>query len=454
MNQQAPAAVNGASNGVVPLPRKKPAVGASSLFKPTNNQKKRYPLGAPPKAPPKPPSRQTPNSLPDLSTVSTYANSRIEEASTKGKTTTEGPVKEYKLVTSKRDLLEGLRYHLLQLDDKVPLDIRKESDFTKPARLHRRNPDWKAQVKDDGAGTNEPQDAETEALNKRREARQKEREANLAQIAPSANTKNRRLFSKKKTEQVFHKPKTEEEKRRIQMNYEEKLPWVLEDFDSKHTLVGKHNQGSVGVYIALAYEQGAEGPQFRLLPVEKTYRFSKPSQLQEDMDWDTFNKALKREQKFNSSIDPESILRKEEERRAQDQREREATFSHKLYVADQSLRNTRANEDGDLDFDEDFADDEEGDLFGDKDEDEKAAEKKVKEDHLRANIGWQEKDEREIDEMEKREDLEEALKGKWGGAMRKKLEKRERNFNLGSDSDEDSSVSCCLRHVVIMLTVI
>lgn len=435
MNQP-PAAVNGATIANRPIQRKKPS-GVDALFKPTNNQKKRFPLGAPPKIAPQPTQSRILNTQPDLKSINTFFNARTQATeSTQAPAQENVPFKEYKLVTSKRQLLEGLRYHLLQLDDKLTLDVRSDNDFPKPARLHRRNPDWKTPARNNGES--KEADAESEAMAKRREARQREREANLAQIAPSAASNRRKLFTKK-TAQVYHNDYTEEEKRRIQMNYEEKLPWMLEDFDSKNVLIGKHNQGSMGVYAAFAYEPSSDGSdsRFRLVPIEKTYRFDRPSNLQEDVEFDSVLKAWSKKR----NVEPEILLRKREERKHEMEREHAAKKGRGLFVADQSLANTREGEDADLDFDDDFADDEEGDVFGDKDEDEKAAEKKVKEDHLKANIGWQEKDEDEVEAAEKKEIEQERLKGIWSSDMRSKLEKRERNYNLGSDSDDDSSVS-------------
>jgi transcription initiation factor TFIIF subunit alpha len=438
MNQP-PAAVNGAPTANGPTQSKK-STAASALFKPTNNQKKRFPLNAPLKPPPRPPQAPNGNNKPDLKSVTTFFNAHTQSAQPTATATLPAqqnlPVKEYKVVTTKRELLDGLRYHLLQLDDKVSIDIRNEDDFPKPARLHRRNPDWKTPAKD-ADGTQEA-DAESEAMAKRREARQKEREANLAQIAPSANSRRRNMFSNKKSAQVYHNAYTDEEKRRIQMNYEEKLPWVLEDFDSKHVLIGKHNQGSMGVYAGFVCEPSTDGndTKLRLIPIEKAYRFDRPSNLQENVDFEAIEKAFRVKKNF----DPEILLRKKEERRNDAAREQLEKKSKGLFVLDRGLANTRENEDGDLDFEDDFADDEEGDLFG-VDEDAKVAEKKVKEDHLKANIGWQEKDENEVDAREEKEDEQERLKQYWGSAMRTKLEKRERNYNLGSDSDGDDSVS-------------
>lgn len=419
-------------NGAAPI-RKKPS-GASSLFKPTNNQKNRYPLGSQPKPPPPRPVQQS-NGVVAPNFKSVTAFSRNDKQQTASSQAQNGPVKEYKLVTSKRELMEGLRYHLLQLSDKVPLDIRKESDFTKPARLHRRNPDWKDKSKDANDAPAATKDAETEALDKRREARQKEREANMAQIAPSTKTGKNKLYgNKQKSAQVIHHDFTDEEKRRLQMNYEEKVPWVLEDFDNKHTLVGKHNQGSMGVYAAFAYEQNADGERFRLVPVEKFYKFDRHSTVHEDVTWEQLEQHLKQSRKLADHV-PATLARKQEEREHQQMKEKEWRKNRGLFVADQSVRMTREGEDADLDFDEDFADDEEGDIFGDKDEDEKAAEKKVKEDHLSAKIGWGEKDEQEVERQEAEELKAEKMKKYWGGDMKRALEKREHNYNLGSDSD-------------------
>jgi transcription initiation factor TFIIF subunit alpha len=427
---------NGApSSSAPPVRRKKPA-GADALFKPTNNQKKRYPLGGPPSSTARPPPPRPTTYQPNLlKSVATYTGAQAQS----DVQSPHVPTKDYKIVVSKRELVDGTRYHLMQLDDKLDIDIRNDTHWTRPARLVRRNPDWKPSARNGVGDETKEGDAEAEAINKRKEARQKEREANLAQIAPSANSNRRKLFNKK-TAQVYHNDYTEEEKRRIQMNYEEKLPWILEDFDGKQTLVGKHKQASMGVYAGFAQETGPDGNiRFRMVPIEKAYRFEKPQTLQEGVDWEQIEKDWK--SKRTLKVEPETLKRAREQRQAEREREHDTAKARRLFVADAGLLNTRTGEDADLDFEDDFADDEEGDIFGDKDDDEKAAEKKVKEDHLRANIGWQEKDEREIEEADKREEANEALKKVLNREMRKALEKRERNFNLGSSSDDDFSVS-------------
>ncbi|EXJ81607.1 hypothetical protein A1O1_07672 [Capronia coronata CBS 617.96] len=375
--------------------------------------------------------------LPDQERVSGFSDPRL---------TAEGiPYKDYKLVTSKKDLLNGLRYHLLQLAGEKAIDIRNEAEFPKPARLHRRDPrapppgqqHQQQQHKEEDAPP-EPKDglnaAEREEVNKRKEARQKEREANLAQIAPSQGS-GRKVNFKKKTQQVFRPDFSAEDKRRIQTNYEEKLPWHLEDFDGKHCLIGHHQMGSMGTTVAFVYEPGTDSPRFRLVPVEKVYQFKPKRELAQQMSIEEVEAAMKKR-----GTDPEWLIRQREARIAEASRELAARQSRGLFsgAAKTETFAGRTGEDADLDFEDDFADDEEGDLFVDKDEDEKFAEKRIKEDQLQANF-LDFKDLKEYDEAEERERREAEARKKNFRELRKALERRERNFNHASDSEYESS---------------
>jgi transcription initiation factor TFIIF subunit alpha len=368
--------------------------------------------------------------------------------------TAEGiPFKDYKLVTTKRDLLNNLRFHLLQLAGDKALDIRNESEFPKPARLHRRDPRAPPpgpQQKDEPDP--EPKDGlnatEREELTRRKEVRQKEREANLAQIAPSQNAGKKMYNFKRKTQQVFRADFSTAEKRRIQTNYEEKLPWHLEDFDNKHCLVGHHQIGSMNSHAALIYEPTADGSsgKFRMIPVEKYYQFKPRRELTLQMTIEEVEAAMKKR-----GSDPEWLVRQREARVAEAAKELTAKQSRGLFSGAQSGGVAgRGGEEADLDFEDDFADDEEGALFVDKDEDEKLAEKKIKEDQLTANF-LDFKDLKEYDEAEEREKREAEAKKKNFRELRKALERRERNYNHGSDSEDVSSVgsmssTCSLCH--------
>ena len=379
------------------------------------------------------PSRPT---VPERERVSGFSDPRV---------TPEGiPYRDYRLVTTKKDLLDGLRYHILQLAADKPIDIRNEAEFAKPARLHRRDPrappsghhDKKDDDQLDSKDGLNP--AEREELNRRKELRQKEREANLAQIAPSQNAGKKMNF-KKKTQQVFRADFTAQEKRRIQTNYEEKLPWHLEDFDNKHCLIGQHQPGSRDSNAALIFEPSidASNGKFRLVPVEKVYQFKPKREDLQKMTIEEVEAAMKK-----GGSDPEWLIRSREARIQEQLKDRAAKESKGLFSG--ASKNTafagRTGEEADLDFEEDFADDEEGDLFVDKDEDEKIAEKRIKEDQLQANF-LDFKDLKEYDEADEREKREAEAKRKNFRDLRKALERRERNYNHGSDSENESSVS-------------
>lgn len=352
------------------------------------------------------------------------------------------PFKDYKLVTTKRDLLNNLRFHLLQLAGDKVIDIRNESEFPKPARLHRRDP----RAPPPGPHQRdepelEPKDGlnatEREELGRRKEVRQKEREANLAQIAPSQNAGKKMYNFKRKTQQVFRSDLSDEAKRRIQTNYEEKLPWHLEDFDNKHCLIGHHQIGSMNTHAALIYEptDGADG-RFRIVPVEKYYQFKPRRELALQMTIEEVEAAMKKR-----GSDPEWLVRQREARVAEAAKDLTSKQSRGLFSGAQAGGIAgRGGEEADLDFEDDFADDEEGALFADKDEDEKLAEKRIKEDQLTANF-LDFKDLKEYDEAEEREKREAEAKKKNFRELRKALERRERNYNHGSDSEDVSSVS-------------
>ena len=356
-----------------------------------------------------------------------------------------GTYRDFKLVTSKRTLMAGMRFHLLQFPEDQPLDIRNEQMFTRPVRLHRRDLHGAPsnQAKEETEEYKDGLDkAEREELNARKEARQKERELNLAQIAPSVRPSKGIGGLKKKTAQVYRPEYNAEDRRRIQNNYEEKLPWHLEDFDNIHCLVGAQQIGASNSYVAFVFEPsaGSSAGKFRLFPVEKCYNFKPKPKPLKVMTIDEAEEAMKRRGTL-----PEWLIRQRETRLLEAQREIVAKQSRSLFSgAQKDTVAGRQGEEADFDYDEDFADDEEGDLFLEKDEDAKLAEKRIKEDQLQANFldFKQEKDYDRAEEMERR--MEEARR-KRDRRMHRKLELREKNYNHGSDSENEyDSVSCLL----------
>ena len=351
--------------------------------------------------------------------------------------------KDYKLVTTKRELLKSLRYHMMQLVGDDQTDIRNENDFTRPARLHRRNimaemlstPDVKPEEP-----KNELDPDQRQELMNRKEQRAKEREANLAQVAPSA-IPSKKTNNFKGVQQVFHRTDlTEDEKRIIQTNYEESLPWVLEDYDNKHCFVSQNQLGAYGAHVGFAYEPATDNApaRFRMVPVEKVYEFKPKPKIYNTMTFEEIQTALKR-----GAVDPVWLKEHQYKRKKEADLEKTITESKGLYVGATRHRSyhnlQRRTEDEDLDFEQDFADDEEGGLFGDdEDEEEKDIKKRIKEEQLQANFfGYREQGEDEAEE--KREEREAAARKEWSRSIRKALEKREGNYNHASDSDPASS---------------
>lgn len=354
-----------------------------------------------------------------------------------------GKYTDYKLVVTKKDLMDGLRHHILHLaGDKKTVDIRDQSQFARPAHLHRRDPmadsagllkDEQAEVRD-GLTVNE-----REEQSKKNELRKQEREANLAQIAPTQSTR-KGIKQTLKTKAVYHKEYTEEEKRRIQTNYEEKLPWHLEDFDGKHCFVGENQAPSAHRHVAFAYERPDAGtPKFRLVPVEKVYEFRPKRRVVQAQTLEEIEAAMSKKR----ATMPE-WLERVEQKSALKRKEQQTRGTGTMYTG--AVNNNkfagRTGEGADLDFDDDelFADDEEGDIFKLEDEDEDLAKKKIKEDQLKANY-FEVKEEREFDEEEEAEQREEQARKENFRKIRRALEKHEHDYNHASDSEYSDSVS-------------
>jgi len=439
-------ATNGANgNGPVPPAKRIVKKGAANPFgtarqpgqwkKPNGQPVPVRPNGTPPAAgAPQKQNRATPPTT-NLNS-NTYSGFTDPAVVSGGKKYTD-----YKLVATKKDLLEGLRYHVMQLSTDKSLDVRDPRQFSQPAHLHRRDPRAAPSgVKDDQVEFKDGMNAEErEQLREKNEARKAERAANLAMIAPAQATR-KATNHKTKTKAVYKREYTEEDKRRIQTNYEEKLPWHLEDFDNKHCLVGENQAPSSHRHVAFVHEPAVDSQpaRFRLIPLEKVYEF----------------KPKKKDRKENTIEEAEAAMRKRvnmpewleaAERRPLERKKKEIEArSSKLYTGENKSNKHagRTGEDVDWDNDDDgglFADDEEGDHFAVKDEDEALAEKRVKEDHLKANF-FDVKEEKEYDEEEAEEQKEEEQRKEQSRGYRKLLEKHEHNYNHASDSEYSSSV--------------
>ncbi|KAF3480998.1 transcription initiation factor IIF subunit alpha [Arthroderma uncinatum] len=347
---------------------------------------------------------------------------------------------DYPLVTTKRALREGLRHHIAKLVSKKSVDPRDESQFTRPVRLQRRDPRATASTtpaandkegengrkgyRDPNHGLNE---AEREELEAKKEARAKEREDNLAQIAPSASSGPKKTNApKQRTQQVFKSIVTPEEAAKSQIKYEEALPWHLEDFDNKNIWVGKYEAAMSETYATFVLESSGK---MRMIPVDKWYKFTAKHQFKAL----TIEEAEKHMAK--KIRDPRWFMEKEQAR-AQERELQQYARQRKIYTGQtRTAPATDRFEGDDMDFDEDrFADDEEHVGLFDEDEDAKTAEKRIKQDQLKANI-FDLKEEKDYDEEEHQEKKHKEDLKSFGKQVRKALQRREKNFDYSSGSD-------------------
>lgn len=337
---------------------------------------------------------------------------------------------DYPVVTTKRALMEGLKHHVARFASKKSVDPRDESQFTRPVRLHRRDP--RSRTQDPNAGRTEvdgePMDAaEREAYDARKDAREKERAQNLAQIAPAlGSTSKRPNAPKQKTQQVFKSDMTPEEIARARIKYEEALPWHLEDFDNQHTWVGNYEAALSETHAVFIMENG----KMRMVPAEKWYKFNAKSNFKA-LTIDEAEKFMAKRIK-----DPRWFMEKQQQMAEEKEL---ATYAkqRKVYAGKQGAQAGKGEglEGGEMDFEEDrFADDEEHDDLFNEDEDAKDAEKRIKEDQLKANV-FNLKDEKEYDAEEIREKREREARRVLGKGVRKALKKRERNYDYSSGSD-------------------
>lgn len=344
---------------------------------------------------------------------------------------------DYPLVTTKRALREGLKHHIARFASKKTVDPRDESQFTRPVRLQRRDPRARSHEmtseksqgmqKTMSESSHQMDEVEREELEARKAAREKERAENLAQIAPSAGSAPKRAnVPKQKTQQVSKTDMTPEEMAKTRIKYEEALPWHLEDFDNKNIWVGNYEAALSETHAVFVLEATGK---MRMIPVEKWYRFNAKHQF----------KALTIEEaeKFMAKKvkDPRWFMEKQQELAQRKELEQFAK-QRKVYAGKQGTPSgVEGLEADEMDFEEDrFADDEEHDDLFNEDEEAKAAEKRIKQDQLKANV-FDLKDEKDYEQEELREKKEKEARRVLGKKVRKALQKREKNYDYSSGSD-------------------
>jgi transcription initiation factor TFIIF subunit alpha len=362
------------------------------------------------------------------------------------------------LYTTKKALREGLLHHIARFASKKAIDPANENEFVRPVRLHRRDPrappagargikDEDVEMGDVDSKDGMLDDKERERQEILRAEREAQRQADLAQIAPTGSgatgsTAKKAATSKQKKTQQVSRGETAEGHAASQLRYEEALPWHLEDFDNRNTWVGSYEAALSNTYVMLV----SANERFDMVPLQKWYKFTPKNQFKAL----TIEEAeAKMKQKYK---DPRWFMETQkaaEQQRAEAQNRR---AGKKLFVG--KWESNTANAPGkksevadadELDFEDDmFADDEDNHTVEpEQDDDTKLAAERIKRDQLQANI-FDLKDEREYEKEDEEERKEEELKKHLGRGVRKALMKREKNFIYDSESDNPySEASAC-----------
>ncbi|KFY10728.1 hypothetical protein V491_07496, partial [Pseudogymnoascus sp. VKM F-3775] len=356
-----------------------------------------------------------------------------------------GEYEDFALTTTKRAMREGLRYHIARFASKKNVDPTNSEDFIKPVSLHRRDPRQPPAgkiAKDEDTVMGEPiDDKEREKQEIARAAKEAQRAADLAQIAPSGNNasalaaKKVQSFKNEKTTQVHRTAQTEEEMKESDLRYEEALPWHLEDAENKHTWVGNYEAALSDTNVIFVID----GTNFRMVPIEKWYKFTPKNQFK-TLTIEEAEAEMNKKSKANRWV-----MHADQQNQEAAERQRGIQAMAGLYSkvkGERPMPKSEARDHDDLDITDDLFqdDDEQATVEPDNDEDTKFAAEKIKREQLGANL-FGDADEEEVEEEFKEEAKEKEMKKRLGKSLRKSLRKREKNYTYESDSSNPYSSS-------------
>lgn len=355
---------------------------------------------------------------------------------------------EFPLVTTKRELQEIMRYHIMRFNrskEDTPVDPTDQDQFPRPVTLHRRDP---RTVPAHGHGAQDEDDqppsidaAEAERIAKEKADREAQRALDLAQIAPVLKPnepKAAKQDKKGKGLSVYYPRHTEEAKKASGIRYEETLPWHLEDADGKNVWVGSYIAALSEVHVALVIHNSG----FRMIPLERYYRFNHKHTFQQ-MSLEQAEKAMG---KLAGDV-PRWVMAdklKEEQEAAKRDTAYYLRGGARVKVESQisrALPKSERMDDNEIDMEGDeFQDDDENPGFEADDEDSREQKERVRRDHLKSNIGiFGDVKEEDVDKEEEKEKIEELRNKLYGKKMRKVLVKKDDAKEYETDdSDSDN----------------
>lgn len=354
--------------------------------------------------------------------------------------------------TTKKALLAGVRFHLMKFHqakvEDTPVDPTDQDEFTRPVTLHRRDarqPPPGRVVKEEEPEAAQPNEAEAERQAQLRAERETQKAEDQAKIAPLAKDNAPKKPKKQKEERtIFSKaPKTQAAKKESDIRYEEALPWHLEDADGKNVWVGGYEAALSESNVAFVID----GSVFRMVPVEKWYRFTSKSRFQA---YSIEEAEAILAKKFKPG---RWVMKGEKEQDAA--RELEDT-RRMLYGKGSMIKTESATfkaasrqekmEHDDIDFDDDMFQDDDETMQVEKQEDEDTKESngRIRREQLGANT-FGDGDEQEVDKELMEQLKEEQQRQKYGKSTKKALIKRDREDIYASDNSDEKpwSSSVC-----------
>jgi transcription initiation factor TFIIF subunit alpha len=357
-------------------------------------------------------------------------------------------------MTTKKALLDGIRYHMLKF---VPtkadknIDPTDQDDFARPVTLHRRDarqpPPGRAVIKDEPEPEQRHVDQdEQDRLAQIKAEKEAQRAIDQAKMAPVTKDSQQKKPKKSKDENkiTFNRaPKTQAAKKESELRYEEALPWHLEDADGKNVWVGSYVSALSETTVAFMID----GTVFRMVPLEKWYRMTSKPPFQAY----TVDEA---EAFMNKKMMISRWAMKDEEKKVKQsdlQATRQSFYGKGPMIKTESDTFRAASraekmehDDLDISGDEFQDDDELPTLERQEDEDTKMTNERIRREQLGAN-NFGEGDEQEL-EKELKEKLHEELQRQlYGKSTKKKLIKHDNEDQYASDDSDEkpwtSSVS-------------
>lgn len=410
---------------------------------------------------PKKPPANRPSNTSRPQQVGLQNGTGTKPSHTQGRPTPTAPADDFEyipIVTTKRVLLDNLKHHVLRFlpnvsADQQDIDIFDQAQFQRPVRLHRRDPranNVGQPAKDQAAGDNvdpdgkpiDDKDRERHQIAKAEKHAERERlQADTAPTAKSVQPKKKKF--KRHMDQPHTYSDKVEKKDRMNIRYEEKLPWHIEDFDDKNVWRGTYETALSQNHIALQQVHEPQRSYFRMIPLEKWYKFTPKGLIKEPLSYEAAEKAMQK-----GARDPLWVRRTHAVNQlSQREKSAERTFFVGKEVKEDDIGGWGSdNADIDnIDFEEDFADDEEAAPAVGKEEEEQQAETKERVGReMKLAPVFDIREDKDFDAEAEVRKIKEVEEQRIARKTQRSLMKREKDFRYEVDDDgnpHDSDVS-------------